>query len=138
MKGALQLKMTLKREQKSILVTEDTVNTPTYFHCYSFQLPTVVDEEEVCFFHVSAHGDNINVNQTKKILLMKGTHLTFIQTNKPIYKPGEAVNFRIVTLDTNFNSKNDKHNSHEFTTVSRGERTQSVAQQSPALGEKKT
>ncbi|XP_040293175.1 alpha-2-macroglobulin-like protein 1 [Bufo bufo] len=109
LKGALQLKMTLKREQKSILVTEDTVNTPTYFHCYSFQLPTVVDEEEVWFFHVSAHGDNINVNQTKKILLMKGTHLTFIQTNKPIYKPGQAVNFRIVTLDTNFNSKNDKY-----------------------------
>lgn len=109
LKGELRLKMELNREHKSVLVTEDTINNPTYFHCYSFELPSVVNEEEVWFFHVSAHGDTININQTKKILLIRGTHMTFIQTDKPNYKPGQTVNFRIVTLDKNLHAKNDKY-----------------------------
>ncbi|XP_073541270.1 alpha-2-macroglobulin-like protein 1 [Phyllobates terribilis] len=109
LKGELQLKMELKREQKHVLVTEDTINTPTYFHCYSFELPTVLDEEEVWFFHVSAHGDNINIDQIKKIMLIKGNQMTFIQTDKPNYKPGQTVSFRIITLDRNYHAKNDKY-----------------------------
>ncbi|KAM4034381.1 alpha-2-macroglobulin-like protein 1 [Anomaloglossus baeobatrachus] len=109
LKGELKLKMELMREQKSVLVTEDTINTPTYFHCYSFELPTVLDENEVWFFHVFAHGDNINIDQTKKIMLIKADHMTFIQTDKPNYKPGQTVSFRIVTLDRNYHAKNDKY-----------------------------
>ncbi|XP_056385126.1 alpha-2-macroglobulin-like protein 1 isoform X2 [Hyla sarda] len=109
LKGELQLKMELNREQNSVLVAEDTINKPTYFQCYSFELPTVVDEEEVWFFHVSAHGDTLNINQTKKLILLKGSHMTYIQTDKPIYKPDQRVNFRIITLDKNFHAKNDKY-----------------------------
>ncbi|XP_077114612.1 alpha-2-macroglobulin-like protein 1 [Ranitomeya variabilis] len=109
LRGELQLKMELRREQKSVLVTEDTISTPTYFHCYSFELPTVLDENEVWFFHVSAHGDNINIDQIKKIKLIKGDQMTFIQTDKPNYKPGQTVNFRIITLDRNYHAKDDKY-----------------------------
>ncbi|XP_075699318.1 alpha-2-macroglobulin-like protein 1 [Rhinoderma darwinii] len=107
--GELQLKMELKREQKSVLVAEDTIKTPKYFQCYSFELPTVVEKEEVWFFHVSAHGDTMNINQTKKIMLTRGSDMTFIQTDKPNYKPGQTVNFRIISLDRNFHAKNDKY-----------------------------
>ncbi|XP_073402580.1 alpha-2-macroglobulin-like protein 1 isoform X2 [Dendrobates tinctorius] len=109
LRGELQLKMELRREQKCVLVTEDTISTPTYFHCYSFELPTVLDEEEVWSFHVSAHGDNINIDQNKKIMLIKGDQMTFIQTDKPNYKPGQTVSFRIITLDRNYHAKNDKY-----------------------------
>ncbi|KAG9468310.1 hypothetical protein GDO78_023006, partial [Eleutherodactylus coqui] len=109
LKGELQLKMELKREQQSVLVTEDTIKSAPYFHCYSFELPTVVEEEEVWLFHVSTHGEALNINQTKKIMLMKGTHMTLIQTDKPMYKPGQTVNVRIVTLDRNLYAKNDKY-----------------------------
>ncbi|XP_069836263.1 alpha-2-macroglobulin-like protein 1 [Dendropsophus ebraccatus] len=114
LKGELQLKMELKKEERSVLVAEDTISKPTYFNCYSFELPSVVGEE-VWFFHVSAHGDNININQTKKIMLFGGTHITYIQTDKPNYKPGQTVSFRIITLDKNFHAKNDKYPLVELT-----------------------
>ncbi|KAM3913962.1 alpha-2-macroglobulin-like protein 1 [Leptodactylus fuscus] len=109
LKGELQLKMELKKEQTSVLVAEDTIRGPTYFHCYSFELPVVVGEDEVWSFDVSVHGDTLNINRTKKVLLMRGFHLTFIQTDKPNYKPGQTVNFRIISLDKNFQTKNDKY-----------------------------
>ncbi|XP_075072199.1 alpha-2-macroglobulin-like protein 1 [Mixophyes fleayi] len=109
LQGELKLKMELKRDERIQLVTEDTINTPNYLHCYSFQLPKVVDEEEVWLFYVSAQGENINIDKPKKVMLYKGTHVTFIQTDKPNYKPGQTVSFRVVTLDKNFQAQNDKY-----------------------------
>ncbi|XP_063818167.1 pregnancy zone protein-like isoform X2 [Pseudophryne corroboree] len=109
LQGELKLGMELKKDEKIQLVTEDTINTPNYFHCYSFQLPTLEEPKEVWLFHVSAQGKHINIDQSKKVMLLKGTHVTLIQTDKPIYKPGQTVNFRVVTLDKTFRAQNVKY-----------------------------
>nr|XP_014045678.1 unnamed protein product [Salmo salar] len=45
--------------------------------------------------------------------------MTFIQTDKPIYNPGQTVHFRVVTLDTNFSPVNQLYNIVELEDVNR-------------------
>ncbi|XP_072280491.1 alpha-2-macroglobulin-like protein 1 [Pyxicephalus adspersus] len=108
LQGEVKLKMELKKDNIIHQVADDTINTPNFFHCYNFQLPAAV-EEEVWFFHISMDGDNLHMEKTKKVLIIEGTLVTFIQTDKPYYKPGQTVSFRIVTLDNTFRTQNIKY-----------------------------
>ncbi|XP_041426095.1 alpha-2-macroglobulin-like protein 1 [Xenopus laevis] len=109
LKGAVSLRMELHRNDHHQVVADDKITTESFLHCYSFQVPAAEEDREVWFFHVSAEGDNININQTKKILILEQKHITIIQTDKSLYKPGQTVNFRAVTLDMDFHAQNDKY-----------------------------
>ncbi|NWH65683.1 A2ML1 protein, partial [Geococcyx californianus] len=52
-------------------------------------------------------GEEVNIEEKKKVLIRKASSGTFIQTDKPIYQPGQTVKFRIVTLDEEFIALND-------------------------------
>uniref|UniRef100_UPI00398E818E alpha-2-macroglobulin-like isoform X2 n=1 Tax=Pristiophorus japonicus TaxID=55135 RepID=UPI00398E818E len=58
---------------------------------------------------VIGSGENVSFNKTRKVLLNRYNTLTFIQTDKAVYKPGQAVRFRIVTLDENFIPVHEKY-----------------------------
>uniref|UniRef100_A0A8B9KH47 Alpha-2-macroglobulin bait region domain-containing protein n=1 Tax=Astyanax mexicanus TaxID=7994 RepID=A0A8B9KH47_ASTMX len=47
-------------------------------------------------------GENFLMTETRKVVFKSYKPLTFIQTDKPIYNPGQKVNFRIVTMNANF------------------------------------
>ncbi|GCB68257.1 hypothetical protein scyTo_0015205, partial [Scyliorhinus torazame] len=51
---------------------------------------------------VRGSGGNISINETKRVVLKRYDSLTFVQTDKAVYKPGQTVKFRIVTLNENF------------------------------------
>lgn len=105
LQGEIKLKMALKKDDTIYQVAEDAINTPNYLHCYSFQLPATADTE-VWLFHVSMDGEHLHLEKTKKVLILKMFYVTFIQTDKPNYKPGQTVNFHIVTLDSTFRTQN--------------------------------
>ncbi|MEE6485825.1 hypothetical protein FKM82_014430 [Ascaphus truei] len=110
LKGELSLRMKLQRGNSIQLVAEEKIDTPNYSHCYSFQLPPITEEQmEVWLFHVLGQGENLNINQTKKVLIGRIAHVTFIQTDKPMYKPGQSVKFRVVTMDKDFHVQNDTY-----------------------------
>ncbi|KAM8924689.1 alpha-2-macroglobulin-like protein 1 [Pelodytes ibericus] len=110
LKGMLHLRLELHRDKQTQLLAEDKIHVPNYSHCYTFQVPDVDEEKkQVWFFQLTAQGESININQTKKVLITKTKHLTFIQSDKPIYKPGQTVKFRVVTLDKNLYSREDKY-----------------------------
>ncbi|XP_063290776.1 alpha-2-macroglobulin-like protein 1 [Pelobates fuscus] len=108
LRGALNVQLEIQRGDQVHLVAKDKIRGPNYSQCYEFQVP-VVKEKQVWFFHLLAQGEDININQTKKILISKTNHVTFIQTDKPLYKPGQTVNFRVVTLDKNFSASEEKY-----------------------------
>ncbi|XP_043082079.1 alpha-2-macroglobulin-P-like [Puntigrus tetrazona] len=74
----------------------------TAFHqCFDFQAPQV-DGESVQKLNVELQGRAFKLTEERKVMFRRYQPLTFIQTDKPIYNPGQTVNFRIVTMDAKF------------------------------------
>ncbi|NXS29750.1 A2ML1 protein, partial [Pomatostomus ruficeps] len=65
-------------------------------------------KEEIVELHVSIQGDSLNVSETKKVMLRALEPGIFIQTDKAVYKPGQEVKFRVVSLDKDLTPSKQK------------------------------
>ncbi|NWH94490.1 A2ML1 protein, partial [Aegithalos caudatus] len=90
------------RAGNKTLITQSISQLP-FFHCTSFQVPPPVgNPDEVAFVVITVMEANSEFQKKQKVLIKHADKKTFIQTDKPVYKPGQIVNLRIVTLDQNF------------------------------------
>ncbi|NXL48262.1 A2ML1 protein, partial [Podilymbus podiceps] len=69
--------------------------------------PPADGTEEIATVKLIITGEGVSTEEKKKVLIRKASSGTFIQTDKPIYQPGQTVKFRIVTLDEDFIALND-------------------------------
>ncbi|NXT08606.1 A2ML1 protein, partial [Prunella fulvescens] len=99
----IQVSVTLQsRAGNETLITQSISQFP-FFHCTSFQVPPPVgNPEEVAFVVITIMEANSEFQKKQKVLIKPADKKTFIQTDKPVYKPGQIVKLRIVTLDQNF------------------------------------
>ncbi|NXB10000.1 A2ML1 protein, partial [Cnemophilus loriae] len=65
-------------------------------------------KEEIVALNVSIQGDSLNVSESKKVMLRALDPGVFIQTDKAVYKPGQEVKFRVVSLDKDLTPSNRK------------------------------
>ncbi|KAM4608152.1 alpha-2-macroglobulin-like [Discoglossus pictus] len=70
-------------------------------NCVTFKIPKR-NNEEVGYVTLNAEGSSLHFKSRRSVLVRSLQNLVFIQTDKPIYKAGQAVLFRIVSLDENF------------------------------------
>ncbi|XP_056363731.1 alpha-2-macroglobulin-like protein 1 isoform X3 [Oenanthe melanoleuca] len=90
------------RAGNETLITQSISQFP-FFHCTSFQVPPPVgNPDEVAFVAITVMEANSEFQKKQKVLIKHADKKTFIQTDKPVYKPGQIVKLRIVTLDQNF------------------------------------
>ncbi|KAM6959281.1 alpha-2-macroglobulin-P-like [Aplochiton taeniatus] len=112
----LVMTVTLLSEQENTTLFQET--SDTHFHrCFSFQAP-VVQADVMQNIKVEVRGKTFFSTETKKVLFKSYGPLTFIQTDKPIYLPGQTVHFRIVSLDTKFRLVNEQYAIVELEDVS--------------------
>ncbi|XP_075072202.1 alpha-2-macroglobulin-like protein 1 [Mixophyes fleayi] len=104
LEGVVNLKLDLHKDEQVLAVVEHKIDTANYSNCFSFQAPGVEEEWIFWHFHVSAQGEHINVNEKKKIAILKGFDVCLIQTDRATYKPGDTVRFRLVAVDHNFHA----------------------------------
>ncbi|KAH1174101.1 hypothetical protein KIL84_002245, partial [Mauremys mutica] len=87
----------------AITLLEREVREPRLHETVRFQVPAPSGgQQEVAELHVSIRGDALQFSERKKVLLRALQPGTFVQTDKAVYKPGQTVKFRIVSLDKDF------------------------------------
>ncbi|XP_044151967.1 alpha-2-macroglobulin-like protein 1 [Bufo gargarizans] len=96
--GAVDLKLELKKDDQVHIVAEEKIDAPDYSKCYHFQVPVIKEDLSVWSLHLTAHGDHIDVDESKKVVLMQ-IKSCIIQTDKAIYKPGDTVKFQLISVD---------------------------------------
>ncbi|XP_029436509.1 alpha-2-macroglobulin-like protein 1 isoform X2 [Rhinatrema bivittatum] len=107
---SVRLTIQLNHHSESQVLVKVNVHPGAPLECVSFQVPAPSDgSEEVANITVYGSGPDIVFRETKTVLIRGIASGTFIQTDKPIYKPGQKVSFRIVTLREDFVPVNDMY-----------------------------
>uniref|UniRef100_A0A5F9DRJ7 Alpha-2-macroglobulin n=1 Tax=Oryctolagus cuniculus TaxID=9986 RepID=A0A5F9DRJ7_RABIT len=102
----MTLNMTLEYgTQKRNLLT-DVVTQRNSFYCSPFiyipKLPL-----SFALVTVEVKGPTQHFIKRKPMTITQAENIVFVQTDKPIYKPGQTVRFRIVSVDVNFHPVNE-------------------------------
>ncbi|XP_044278136.1 alpha-2-macroglobulin [Varanus komodoensis] len=95
-------------ENKSLI--RDIVTDKDMFQCIQFQLPRWEPSwgSPKVFATVQVIGATVRFWSRKMVLIKNRSNLIFLQTDKPLYKPGERVQFRVASLDDHFRPLDDQ------------------------------
>ncbi|XP_039235939.1 alpha-2-macroglobulin-like protein 1 isoform X2 [Pipra filicauda] len=104
----IHVSVTLQSRAGNETLITQSISQLTFFHCTRFQVPPPVgNPDEVAFIAITVLEANSEFQKKQKVLIRHADKKTFIQTDKPVYKPGQIVKLRIVTLDQNFIASSD-------------------------------
>ncbi|XP_060799860.1 alpha-2-macroglobulin-like isoform X1 [Neoarius graeffei] len=104
----LQLNIYLVHNSQSRTLLQETVEKEIHY-CSHFEAPQV-EGDSVQEIKVEVKGESFKITDKSKVKFKSYNTLVFIQTDKPIYNPGQTVNFRVVTMNSNFIPLEQKYN----------------------------
>ncbi|XP_053479921.1 alpha-2-macroglobulin-like protein 1 [Ictalurus furcatus] len=87
----VSLEVNLELNGNRVVLLKEKSIKQEYYRCIPFQVP-VVSVESVASIDIQINGESTFLNKTTKILIKPPTSLIIIQTDKPIYKPGQTGN----------------------------------------------
>ncbi|NXM24645.1 A2MG protein, partial [Oxyruncus cristatus] len=105
---SVTLSATLEHQGENRSLIDDVVSERDVFTCIPFSLPRSNSLLPGTFLSVTVKGPTLQFRSRKMVLVQNSESLVFIQTDKPIYKPGQTVLFRIVSLDEEFHPLNEE------------------------------
>uniref|UniRef100_A0A3B3VEF6 Alpha-2-macroglobulin-like n=1 Tax=Poecilia latipinna TaxID=48699 RepID=A0A3B3VEF6_9TELE len=94
---SLTMTVTLTSQEQTTILHEKT-SGEEFLECIQFQVPSV-ENEEVTKFEVEVRGKIFYSKEVRKVQIKAYQPLTFIQTDKPIYLPGQTVQFEVFTVE---------------------------------------
>ncbi|XP_062979689.1 ovostatin-like [Elgaria multicarinata webbii] len=98
---SLDLNVLLEYEGRNTTVLAEHVTERNIFKCSNFMVPPA-SSNPLAFITISFKGAILNGSERRAVAIQNVGSVVFVQTDKPIYKPGQNVLIRVVALDTSF------------------------------------
>ncbi|NXO30183.1 A2MG protein, partial [Cisticola juncidis] len=118
---SVTLSATLEYQGENRSLIDDVVSEKDVFTCIPFSLPKSRFPLASMYLTVTVKGATLQFSSRKSVAVQNSESLVFMQTDKPIYKPGQTVLFRIVSLDEEFRPVNEmdpkKNRLYQWTNV---------------------
>ncbi|XP_032763294.1 murinoglobulin-1 [Rattus rattus] len=86
---------------------DDLVVDKDLFHCVSFTIPRLPSSEEEESLDINIEGAKHKFSERRVVLVKNKASVVFVQTDKPVYKPGQSVKFRVVSMDKSLHPLNE-------------------------------
>nr|AAL87135.1 monomeric alpha-macroglobulin [Aquarana catesbeiana] len=109
LENGLHLKLELREGDHIHEIAEQDIKTAEFSHCYSFLVPSVEHSNKDWSFHVSGQGEDLKIDETRKVNIAKRHYSCVMQTDKSTYKPNDIVRLRLVSLDHDFHISNENY-----------------------------
>eukprot|EP00073_Rattus_norvegicus_P046431 XP_017448579.1 PREDICTED: murinoglobulin-1-like [Rattus norvegicus] len=71
------------------------------------QIPRLPSSEEEESLDINIEGAKHKFSERRVVLVKNKESVVFVQTDKPMYKPGQSVKFRVVSMDKNLHPLNE-------------------------------
>ncbi|MGH0169408.1 UNVERIFIED_CONTAM: hypothetical protein FKN15_001442 [Acipenser sinensis] len=86
---SLTFTVTMETNADNLTLLEERVKENEFYRCVPFQVP-VFPEETIVYLRAEVKGKTVDLEKRQKVLISSTKPLMFIQTDKPIYKPGQT------------------------------------------------
>ncbi|KAM5262734.1 ovostatin homolog 2-like [Ctenodactylus gundi] len=103
---SVSLSVVLEHGGSDTTLFDLSVEEDTFYACTNFKI-SHKSSERLAFVTLSAKGNTLTISERRSVAIAAEETVTFVQTDKPIYNPGEKVLYRVVTLDTQFKPVED-------------------------------
>ncbi|XP_066457057.1 alpha-2-macroglobulin-like isoform X2 [Eleutherodactylus coqui] len=104
--GESNVKISLNLNEKDTALIERNFQEDNIFTCLNFQVPIPEENESVGTLTLFIKSSGESVTNTSKVLVKKKLSKILVQTDKAVYKPGQKVQFRILSLNQDFKPEN--------------------------------
>ncbi|XP_016077213.1 PREDICTED: ovostatin homolog 2-like [Miniopterus natalensis] len=101
---SVSLSIVLEYGEVNTTIFDQSVEEENFYACADFKV-SQKSSAQLAFVTLLAKGDTLKIFERRSVALVSEVAeetVTFVQTDKPIYKPGENVQIRIVTLNIKF------------------------------------
>ncbi|KAM9324848.1 alpha-2-macroglobulin-like [Gastrophryne carolinensis] len=104
--GKSKVQITINLNKKNETVLDKVFEHESVFTCAPLQIFSHNEDVAVGTLEVFIENAGQIENNSTKVLVKKTRSKILVQTDKAIYKPGQTVNFRIISLNEDFQPKN--------------------------------
>ncbi|XP_077311740.1 alpha-2-macroglobulin-like [Lithobates pipiens] len=103
--GESRAQISLNLDGKNTTLVEKTFNEDSIFNCVAIQVPTPEQMQVVGTLSISIENAEQSIVKSSKVLVKKTRSNLLIQSDKAVYKPGQTVKFRILSINEDLQPK---------------------------------